>query len=75
MEQEINLAMNIFNGISIIGQLREEHLFQRFSPGTAINNLSQQETVCRQEDSGDQWRLECKLRPLGFDLRLTHATE
>jgi hypothetical protein len=44
MEQEINLAMNIFNGISLIGQLREESLFQRFSSGTVINHLGQQET-------------------------------
>jgi hypothetical protein len=44
MEQEINLAMSIFNGISLIGQLREESFFQKFSSGTLIKQLGQQET-------------------------------
>jgi hypothetical protein len=41
MEQEINLAMNVLNGISLIGQLGEELSFQWLTPGTVINHLGQ----------------------------------
>jgi hypothetical protein len=44
MEQEINLAMKIFNGISHISQLREESIFQGSSSGTLVNHLGQEET-------------------------------
>jgi hypothetical protein len=36
-----NLTMSIFNGISLIGQLCEGSIFQRFSSGSAIDYLGQ----------------------------------
>jgi hypothetical protein len=41
MEQEINLAMNILNGVSLIGQLGEELIFQWLTSGTVIGHLGQ----------------------------------
>jgi hypothetical protein len=52
MEQEINFAMNIFNGLSYVSQLREESPFQRFSSGTGINHRRQQETYVARRPLG-----------------------